>query len=168
MATRLWQGSAPPCNTPLGESGFDVLVLTALQHQLPPSCFPDLRLISVGLDDTKNPPTEFEILEANRAAGEASRYWRRGARILVTCQMGLNRSGLVTALLLRDALGCTGLQARHWVQQARVVMTDDYGPLHALFNDHFAAYLDSLPAPPRPRWYVGLPDDPTPEQLAAI
>jgi hypothetical protein len=153
IASRLWQGSAPACKTPLGQIGFDVLVLTAVEHQLDASCFPDVRVIHAELDDSGPPPTEKELRDAHRAADEASSLWRRGARVLVTCQVGANRSGLVTALILRDALGITGSEAREMVQQARVAHTPS-GPLRALSNKHFARYLDSLPKAEARRWHL--------------
>lgn len=151
IAQKLWQGSAPACRTPLKSTGFDVLVLTAKEHQLSASCFPDMRVIHAELDDSGPPPTHRELRDAHRAALEASELWRRGARVLVTCQMGVNRSGLVTALILRHALGISGKEARRIVQAARVVDTA-HGPMRALSNEHFASHLDSLPAPPAAPW----------------
>jgi len=151
MASKLWQGSAPPCRTDLSSLGFDVLVLTAREHQLDASCFPGVHVIHAALDDSGPPPTRAELRAAHRAAHEASALWRRGARVLVTCQMGVNRSGLVTALILCDALGISGREARQMVQAARVVPTRD-GPLRALSNKYFADHLDTLSAKAPPRW----------------
>ena len=153
IASKLWQGSAPACRTPLDELGFDVLVLTAKEHQLDASCFPGVRVIHAALDDSGPPPSRRELQDAHQAADEASSLWRRGARVLVTCQVGANRSGLVTALILRDALGISGSEAREMVQAARVAQTA-HGPLRALSNRDFAAYLDTLPKAEARRWYL--------------
>lgn len=39
------------------------------------------------------------------------RWVREGKRVLVQCYLGLNRSGLVAALALRELSGCTGPEA---------------------------------------------------------
>lgn len=57
---------------------------------------------------------------------------------LVHCHAGRNRSGLVSALIVRHVLKCTGAEARRLVQHRRP---------NALANPHFCAYLDSLGAP---------------------
>jgi protein-tyrosine phosphatase len=58
--------------------------------------------------------------------------WKSGDRVLVRCQAGLNRSGLVLALILiKD-----GLKA----QSAINCIRDSRGP-DALFNENFHAWL---------------------------
>ena len=58
--------------------------------------------------------------------------WKSGDRVLVRCQAGLNRSGLVAALIMiKD-----GLTA----QSAINCIRDSRGP-DALFNDNFHAWL---------------------------
>jgi protein-tyrosine phosphatase len=58
--------------------------------------------------------------------------WKQGDRVLVRCQAGLNRSGLVLALILiKD-----GLTAVHAIERIR----DNRGP-DALFNENFHAWL---------------------------
>ena len=58
--------------------------------------------------------------------------WKSGDRVLVRCQAGLNRSGLVAALIMiRD-----GLTA----QSAINCIRDSRGP-DALFNENFHAWL---------------------------
>jgi protein-tyrosine phosphatase len=46
-----------------------------------------------------------EIGIAARTAARVARRLRAGKRILVTCAMGLNRSGLVAALAMSDVWG---------------------------------------------------------------
>ena len=58
--------------------------------------------------------------------------WKRGDRLLVRCQAGLNRSGLVMALILiKD--GFTPYQAIDLIRQRRTDI--------ALFNENFANWL---------------------------
>jgi protein-tyrosine phosphatase len=58
--------------------------------------------------------------------------WKQGDRVLVRCQAGLNRSGLVLALILiKD-----GLTPQEAINRIR----DNRGP-DALFNDSFHAWL---------------------------
>ena len=58
--------------------------------------------------------------------------WKQGDRVLVRCQAGLNRSGLVTALIMiKDGLT---------PQMAINCIRDSRGP-DALFNQNFHAWL---------------------------
>ena len=58
--------------------------------------------------------------------------WKHGDRVLVRCQAGLNRSGLVLALILiKD--GLTPIEAINCIRDSR-------GP-DALFNENFHAWL---------------------------
>jgi protein-tyrosine phosphatase len=58
--------------------------------------------------------------------------WKQGDRVLVRCQAGLNRSGLVTALIMiKD--GLTPIEAINTIRDSR-------GP-DALFNENFHAWL---------------------------
>jgi protein-tyrosine phosphatase len=58
--------------------------------------------------------------------------WKQGDRVLVRCQAGLNRSGLVTALMMiKD--GLTPIEAINCIRESR-------GP-DALFNENFHAWL---------------------------
>ena len=58
--------------------------------------------------------------------------WKQGDRVLIRCQAGLNRSGLVTALILiKD--GFTAEKAIELIRESR---GED-----ALFNTHFTSWL---------------------------
>lgn len=143
VAPRLWQGSRPLCTTPLGgrdidiahgrSLGIDVLVLAAEEYT--PSCFESqgVQVYYAKLDDAI--PSREELARANQIADDVTRRYLRGDRVLITCYMGLNRSGLITALVLRRAYGMTGAEAVRAVRAARP---------HALGNAHFVAYLESL------------------------
>ena len=58
--------------------------------------------------------------------------WNAGERVLIRCQAGLNRSGLVTALTMMHA-GYEPADAIRQIRQQRSQM--------ALFNHHFVAWL---------------------------
>jgi protein-tyrosine phosphatase len=58
--------------------------------------------------------------------------WMAGDRVLVRCQAGLNRSGLVTALILMS----TGLDAETAIDQIRTKRAES-----ALFNEDYVTWL---------------------------
>jgi len=60
--------------------------------------------------------------------------WLSGDRVLVRCQAGLNRSGLVTALIMMS----TGLDAETAIEQIRKNRADV-----ALFNNNYVEWLIS-------------------------
>ena len=60
--------------------------------------------------------------------------WLSGDRVLVRCQAGLNRSGLVTALIMMS----TGLDAETAIEQIRKNRADI-----ALFNNNYVEWLMS-------------------------
>lgn len=67
-----------------------------------------------------------------RAARYAHDRWLSGAEVLIRCQAGMNRSGLVTALVLMMA-GLTPGQAITRIRQQRGAS--------CLFNEHFVTWL---------------------------
>jgi protein-tyrosine phosphatase len=67
---------------------------------------------------------------------------REGHKALVHCHKGKSRSGLFNALVVMKLLGVDGKRAIEIVRQ---------GQPEALGNRSFVAYLESLPAPARPR-----------------
>lgn len=114
VAKHLWMGATPD---PGHLSGFDMLVLCAKEIQ-PRGAYPGVTVVHVPLDDSGVPPTEIEVQGALIAAREVAAALRRGERVLVACHMGMNRSGLVTALALR-VLGATPASAIGMVRDAR-------------------------------------------------
>lgn len=67
-----------------------------------------------------------------RIARTAHARWAAGDRVLVRCQAGLNRSGLITALILM----CAGYGSG----EAIALLRERRSPL-ALFNKHFERFL---------------------------
>lgn len=87
-----------------------------------------------GFPDSELDPQSTAELE--RIADWAFLEWKSGERVLIRCQAGLNRSGLVTALvLLRDGIK---------VNEALNLIRSKRGP-YALSNPSFVAYLESHP-----------------------
>jgi hypothetical protein len=132
----LWQGSAPPADGTLKKLGFDRVVLAAMEYQPEGRLFEGVRVQHCPLDDSLNLSRE-EASRAEQCAQSVARGIRRGENILVTCMAGRNRSGLVTALTLRELTGMTGAQAVAIVQSKRP---------NALTNPHFVTLLERLPS----------------------
>lgn len=78
------------------------------------------------------PLTADSVRRLSELAARAAFHVTKGEAVLVRCQAGYNRSGLVVALTLRE-LGYTTDEAIDLIQARR-------GPL-ALHNEHFVNYL---------------------------
>lgn len=136
----LYQGSKPPAGPALARAGFDALVLCAREVQPPADEFPGVRVLRARLNDDGSPMTVDEWGEAHKAAVQVARLHERGARILVTCFAGRNRSGLVSALVLYFRTFAPGAACVEHVQWARLAPT---GP--TLSNPEFAGAVARLP-----------------------
>lgn len=79
-----------------------------------------------------------EINMLHDYAEEAAEVIRRGGSVLIHCAAGLNRSGLLTALIVRQVSRITGHDAAATVRAKRE---------GSLFNQWFSLYLDGLPLP---------------------
>lgn len=134
VVSRIHQGSRPPLGSALRRAGFDVVVLCDDRYQPPQSEFSGVLVIHAPNRDVLD-PTHEEAMGALDAAKRAARCWRRGERVLVTCRKGRNRSGLVTALLLCDVLGYSGVEAIFAVRAARK---------NALTNSQFVELIAAI------------------------
>lgn len=121
----------------LGKAGFRVLVLCAEEYQPPAARFPRLEVIYAPNDDSGQPFTALQAAIANMAAHRVADYVRRKQHVLVTCMMGKNRSGLVTALALHHLTGWSGKDCVARVRAKRPI---------ALSNEAFVHYLEKMPA----------------------
>lgn len=79
-------------------------------------------------DDWNNGLPEREFSKVRELADQAFELWKKGSNVLIRCQGGKNRSGLVAALVLVSS-GRTPDEA---IQQLRTKRSDDM-----LFNRHF-------------------------------
>lgn len=129
---RLWIGSKPRTGDVLRRAGFHVVVLAAREVQ--PHGFDGVEVVRAGIDDSFAPTID-EMRTVMRAGRLVAQKVLAGKRVLVTCAMGLNRSGLVTALALRNLEGLSGRKAMEVVQAHRK---------GALYNATFQRMLANL------------------------
>lgn len=130
----LWQGSRPPFGFVLSRAGFNMVVLCAEEFQPPHvmpagydvlirgmgTPFPDVEVVYAPNDDSFTiPPSREQLKTALAASARVADVIRAGGKVLVTCWMGKNRSGLVSALTLHRLLGISGFQAAHRIRCRR-------------------------------------------------
>jgi predicted protein tyrosine phosphatase len=137
VAPGLYLGAAPPRGLALRRAGFRVLCLCAAEIQPPDHDYPGVRVLRARLDDSGPAPSYEECLEAVNAALALLEQLDAGARCLVACHRGWNRSALVTGIVLRLRFGLTGEQCIEHLRAAR-----PKGPV--LCNHHFTAGLRGL------------------------
>jgi len=114
IAPRLYQGSAPPIGKAVAQCGFDVLVLAAIEYQPPDELFPGAVVLRAPIDDAPIDRSSWRI--ALTAANRVASAVRKGQRVLVTCNMGMNRSGLIVALSIHIL---TGQDSKNVVQHIK-------------------------------------------------
>lgn len=95
----LAQGGCPSVGPWVRAYGFDTLVLAAEEYQPSAESFPGVRVVHVPLDDAV--PTERDKRAISAAGHFVAVEVSRGHRVLVTCQAGRNRSGIIVAVALR-------------------------------------------------------------------
>lgn len=130
----LYQGSAPPIGDKLRRAGFHAVVLCAREVQ-PIGFDSSIHVIRAPFDDVVDPAPS-DLKRAAAAAKRVAQLVRIGYCVLVTCAMGLNRSGLVSALAMREITGKSGTSCMLHVRSKRQ---------GALSNRTFRALLAMLP-----------------------
>lgn len=83
------------------------------------------------LDSEREP---LETSKLRRAVELSYEDWKNGKRVLIRCQAGLNRSGIITALVLMRA----GFTAQDAIDRIRNVRDQQ-----CLYNKHFVQFLHS-------------------------
>lgn len=131
----LAQGRYPKGGFAVAKCNFRHLVLCALELQ-DDSRFRAVQVHKVPFDDSLDLPKEF-LDRLYFVARDLSKFVRRREKMLVTCHMGLNRSGLMSALLLHHAYGLSGIEAVNRVRTKRP---------NALGNHSFVDYLRRIPS----------------------
>jgi hypothetical protein len=128
----LWQGGTSESshlgqptkpNHYRGERPFDLIVTLYSDAQPAPWGVEEIRY---GFLDGELAPHDRERIE--RIAARVAESWRDGGRVLVRCQAGVNRSGLVVAM----AMVKLGWSAEDAVARARVLRSG-----RVLSNRHF-------------------------------
>lgn len=138
IIARLYQGSYPSPEDVVRKR-INVVVFCARGAQPDRAWLraaPGVIAIDAGIND--DPWVPLNAVDQRKVIGastHAAARWKRGARVLVTCQAGLNRSGLVTALTLRH-LGIDPKVAVILIRSRRE---------GALFNKLFVHYIYDLP-----------------------
>ena len=110
---------------------YDLVVLVAQEHQR--DSMGAARVIRLPLPDATLTPAQKAAVD--RVAGQVAAVLRARGRVLVTCAMGLNRSGMVAALALTK-LGMPGRQAIGAIRQLR-----GKSAMPALFNPNFTRFI---------------------------
>lgn len=118
-------------------SVFDVVVFCAGEWQ-PHVVFPEEerrfqpRILRVPYDDL----TASVRLQLDKSVRQLAEWHKEGQKILITCVAGRNRSGLLTALVLRERFGMTGAET--------IALIRDKRGGFALTNGIFTSYLLGL------------------------
>ncbi len=129
----LFIGGAPPGGDFLSQNKIDCVILTANDHQ-DASIYKDIEVILAGGWDSDHWPIPEEHLSKwKQAADIVVDRLRNGKKVLVTCMMGQNRSGLVTAMAMQKLLG-----KEHSAEIVKHIQT--YRK-NALNNKHYVRYL---------------------------
>lgn len=143
VAPKLWIGAKPPADRTY--PGVDVIVLCAAEYQ--PEQLPHFkgRIVRCPIpDDALSSAETHRVLMAAR---EVERALRAGQRVLVTCQMGINRSALVAAIAL-SRLSVRRAPSGKIVARASadevIALLRRKRDARCLYNPHFRALLAKL------------------------
>jgi protein-tyrosine phosphatase len=93
-------GGKPPTGPWLGVGSFSLLVLAAKENQPAASRFPGVRVLHVPLTDYGGPFTPAQRAAALRASLVVAKALAAGKNVMVTCELGLNRSSLIAGMAL--------------------------------------------------------------------
>lgn len=150
--TNLYQGSYPKLNAELLKK-FDIVVYCAMEQQptdaaikaalkpLDPGTRKNKQVIKFPMDDDPYQPIEAPLNRQLIAqALQLASALRAGRTVLITCMMGMNRSGLLSAMTLMAASGCSGKAALDTIRTGRRPMDDG---TRALFNPMFARFVET-------------------------
>lgn len=132
VGPKLWVGSYNEDDALIARAGFTHVFRVAKE----------LRLCEFPLDDAPLTPSQIHFL--NKAVDAVSTALRGGGRVLVTCQMGINRSALVAAMVLVRYYGLPPHQALSDVRHFRRVPLVGWKPLA---NESFREHLLSQRVP---------------------
>jgi len=136
VAPGLYVGSRP---TPGRYRWIHAIAFCAQEYQPPSPAFPGVTVLHFPMDDDPTRPLRRDETFAAISAGRTvARFLTAGRRVLVTCQQGWNRSGLVAAIAMQEAYGMEADEVIERVRHAR-------GP-YALSNPNFERLIDKVDA----------------------
>ena len=128
----LYQGALPPTGTVLKDGGIDVLVLCAAEWQ-EALAYEGVEVICAPGEDDDRPRGLARFIDVWKdAARQVATHQAHNKNVLVTCQQGWNRSGIVTALALQELTNQSGSAIVSHIQSCRQ---------NALCNQTFADYI---------------------------
>jgi protein-tyrosine phosphatase len=119
VTDRLWFGGLPTDSRALADLGITAVLLTAAECLVRSADLKPLRLMRSPIgDEGLVVPADDPCVE--KAVRWAIGYLRRpDAQLLVSCNEGVHRSGLVAACVFQDLTGCTGSEAADHVRRRR-------------------------------------------------
>jgi protein-tyrosine phosphatase len=117
VAPLLFVGARPPSGR---YRWISVVVLCAKEYQPPSYAFPGLTVLRVPItDDFVHPLSDVDTALVISNARTVARYLESGARVLVTCRMGINRSALVAAIAMQIAYDMDAGEAIDQIRDTR-------------------------------------------------
>ena len=138
VAPRLWVGSKPPLDRDL--TNIDVVVLCAAEYQPERMAFHGAIWRCPIPDDVLDQAELRGVLATSTAVAKTI---ADGKRVLVTCQMGLNRSAFVTAFALHQLTTMSGDEIVTHIRKHR--------GSKALFNVWFVSKIKEIVGDGRPK-----------------
>jgi protein-tyrosine phosphatase len=120
--------------------GFRALVLAAEELQ-PIGYFQDVEVIKVPYDDTYKDLPKSQWLKIKLTASRLASLVKAGNSVLITCAMGWNRSGLITAMTLAELYPT--IPGEKIVQQIQLRRPNALG--NEAFVDRFIHWADNRP-----------------------
>jgi len=103
IVDNIYQGSFPPVGSFVRDAGFDVLVLCAKEYQPDSDKFPGVTVFHCPFDDDPSRhPYSKEIDIIKNTLSNVVPYIKDDKKVLVTCQAGRNRSGLLNAFIIKS------------------------------------------------------------------
>lgn len=119
IPNRLAIGAMPHSVNIVWNHGFDYLLVMAAEHSWAKETGPHRAWVDVIplYDEPKLTIKEKDKL--SRASKRVVKLLKNGFKVLITCNAGLNRSGLMTAMVVRELYKVNGLVASRLIQRAR-------------------------------------------------
>ena len=118
IAPGIYQGSRPSNSLQLINDKFTVLVLSAVEFQPQDSRYKNIKIIKAPIRDSYDITNE-EVNKAITCSNAVCKDIVSGGKALITCYMGWNRSGLITAFCLINLYKMNGRQAVNHIKFMR-------------------------------------------------